>query len=456
MTLPAELRELAEEALRSTQDGTSILPKHVLQRLVYQLQTDQNEMWIHLGRAAQLEARNKQLEEEVRVRCNNESQLKARESKVRDTIRLESIGTLAAGIAHDFNNLLVSVLGNSDLMSLAPDLPEHLRVPLAEIKHAGRRAADLTQQMLMFAGQGRPILSRVSLPLVVLHGLESVRHRASERVQFETEITVDLLEVDADRNQLHQVVMNLLNNAIEAIDDHGVIAVGVTQELLSADELSEFQFSGDALPGVFAVLRVQDSGPGISAEIVSRIFDPFFTTKFTGRGLGLATVFGVVVSHRGAIRVRTPSTGGTVFEIALPRTTVLRDSGCPRQLADAVSPGTGCVLLIDDDDRVRSVMAQLLAVLGYSVTTADGGKTGLELFAAKEASFDLVVVDWQMPGLSGEQVLKSLREQDPDLPMILISGYCTDDLSTSDAHLTRLQKPMTLGQLREAIRTVRS
>lgn len=405
-------------------------------------------------RTAELEARNRQLEAEILARTRSEADRKLLENKLREVQRFESLGTLAAGIAHDFNNLLVGVLGNSDLMLLAPELPERFREPLAQIKQAGRRAADLTRQMLMFAGRGRPMLSRVSLPLLVVDGLESVRTRVSERIQLQTQISTDVPAVDADRGQLHQVVMNVLNNAIEAIDGAGSISVRVSHQRLSAVALVEFQYPGDASPGEFAVVEIQDSGPGIAPEIVSRIFDPFFTTKFTGRGLGLAAVFGVVHSHRGAIRVRTPATGGTTFEIALPVAAVRHEAERSRRISEPSWTSTGSVLLIDDDDAVRSVVAQLLGALGYAVTAAEGGEAGLDMFGAADPPFDLVVVDWQMPGVSGEQVLKSLREVDPNLPMILISGYSTEDLASSDPHIIRLQKPMTLAQLREAVQSV--
>jgi PAS domain S-box-containing protein len=404
-------------------------------------------------RTAELEARNQQLEEEILARTRSEEQRKSLETRLHEVQRLESLGTLAAGIAHDFNNLLVGVLGNSDLMLLAPELPERFREPLEEVKEAGRRAADLTRQMLMFAGRSRPMFTKISLPLLAVDGLESVRSRVSGRIQLQTQISAEVPAVDADRGQLHQVVMNLLHNAIEAIDGPGSIAVRVNQERLSVSELADFQYPGDAMPGDFAVLQVQDSGPGIAPEIVSRVFDPFFTTKFTGRGLGLATVFGVVHSHRGAIRVRTPATGGTVFEIALP-IAARHDSARPIGLAEPEWTSTGTALLIDDDAAVRSVVAQMLSMLGYAVTAADGGKAGLDLFGAAKPPFDLVVVDWQMPGLSGERVLKMLRELDPHLPMILISGYSTENLASADPQILRLQKPMTLAQLREAVQMV--
>lgn len=407
------------------------------------------------ARTVELEARNHQLESEIIARTHSETQRKALEVKLSEVSRLESLGTLAAGIAHDFNNLLVSVLGNSDLMLLASDLPARFREPLSQIQRAGKRAADLTRQMLTFAGRSRPMFSRVSLPLLVVDGLESVRSRISDDIQLQARLGSEVPAIDADRIQLHQVVMNLVNNAIEAVDPKGVVTVEVNHERLSASELAEFHHPGVS-SGDFVVLRVQDSGPGIPAEIGSRIFDPFFTTKFAGRGLGLATVFGVVLSHRGAIRVRSPATGGTTFEVAFPVAAkqARHDSEAPRLLPTSAWSTAGSVLLIDDDSAVRSVVAQLLTALGYAVTAAESGEAGLELFAAANPPFDLAVVDWQMPGLTGGEVLKLLRAQKAELPVILISGYITQELPPVDPRVVRLQKPMTLAQLREAVQAL--
>jgi CheY-like chemotaxis protein len=201
------------------------------------------------------------------------------------------------------------------------------------------------------------------------------------------------------------------------------------------------------------ILQVEDSGPGIASADLPRIFDPFFTTKFTGRGLGLATVLGIVQGHGGALRVRSTRDAGTRFELAFPIGQAAAEASRHPPSTEEPWTGEGSALLIDDDDSVRAVVAQMLSGLGLRVTAVGSGEAGLAKFCAAEGRFDLVVLDWLMPGMSGEQVLAALRATDPMVPVILISGYSAENLTTPDAHLTCLQKPMTAAQLRQAVRT---
>ena len=181
---------------------------------------------------------------------------------------------------------------------------------------------------------------------------------------------------------------------------------------------------------------------------LGRIFEPFFTTKFTGRGLGLAATLGIVQAHHGALRVRTRPGRGTTFEVAFPLAESIRES--TRTVVARDRAWTGSALLIDDDYTVRSVVGQMLERLGFQVTSAQGGVEGVELFCREQPGFDLVVLDWIMPDLSGEKVLQALRELQPQLPVILISGYSIEDLAAYDERAVRVQKPMTLAELDHA------
>jgi PAS domain S-box-containing protein len=420
-----------------------------MQQLTAELETRVAE------RTAELATRNAQLETELRARQRLEAQRCDLEHRLREADRLESLSLLAGGLAHDFNNLLVSVLGSAELLLLRPGLPDDWREPLERIKRAGRSASELTRQLLVFAGRGKLNTSAVSLPHMVAESLEQLRTRVSSTVQLRTQITMDVPWLDADRGQIHQLVMNLVTNAIEASDEQGVIVVETRAERLDAHGLEQFQHRNGAAPGQFAVLRVQDSGPGIDPVSMARIFDPFYTTKFTGRGLGLSTVLGVVQGHRGALRVYSNPCGGTTFEVALPASTEPRQvSERPRSAREAQWTGRGTVLLIDDDDDVRSVVARMLGAIGFDVTEASGGRLGVELFERSETGFDLVVLDWLMPDFSGEQVLNELRALDPTLAVVLISGYSAAELAPEDERLVRVQKPMTLARMRDAVRTV--
>jgi PAS domain S-box-containing protein len=402
------------------------------------------------ARTAELAARNNHLEEEIVRRSNSETQRRVLEAHLRETKRFESLGLLAAGLAHDFNNLLVGVLGNAELLLLTPGLAESFREPISMMRRAGRQASDLTRQLLVFAGRGQLLMAPVNLPRVVAENLELLRTRLPAGVQVQVDIATPLPQIEADRGQVNQVVMNLVTNAIEALDGESVIMVRTRLESLDAEALSTFQHYATAAPGDFVVLRVQDSGNGIDAAVLARIFDPFFSTKFAGRGLGLASVLGIMQSHRGALRVRTTVGEGTGFEVAFPVAELRRESEQPRPLVESDWRGSGPVLLIDDDQEVSKVVAQMLRCLGFDVTAVNGGEVGLELIRRRDPPFKCVVLDWIMPGFSGERVLQILREFEPQMPVILISGYGTEDLATYDDHVICLQKPMTLAQLRDA------
>jgi PAS domain S-box-containing protein len=408
------------------------------------------------GRIAALEAQNRTLEAEIARTKLHETQRLHEEGRTRDADRLQSLGMLAAGIAHDFNNLLVGVLGNADLLLQTPALPEAWREPLTLIKRAGRNASDLTRQLLVFAGLGRLSMAPTDFSLLVSDALDLLRSELSSSVVVKTRIDPDLPAIMADRGQVHQVVMNLVTNAIEALGGRGEITIRLREVLLDARELDTCQPRTDARPGGFVSLQVQDSGPGIDAATQVRIFDPFFTTKFTGRGLGLATALGIVQSHHGTMRVRSKPGHGAIFEVAFPLAETPRESEVPVSAPETAWFGSGSVLLIDDDVMVRKVVSQLLERLGYEVTVAESGDDGLEKFRSSSQPFDFVVLDWLMPGTSGEQVLNALRALEPELAVILVSGYSIEDLAKYDRRAARVQKPMTLADLQEAMSSLKN
>jgi PAS domain S-box-containing protein len=399
----------------------------------------------------QLEVRNRELEAAMAARAESSAERESLQARLRESDRFESLGLLAAGIAHDFNNLLVTVLGNAELLLLERDVPDSWRESLKLIKSAGHSAANLTRDLLMFAGHAELNLTAVKLPQIAASALALLQSRRPSGVRLESRLDHDLPAIEADPGQINQVLMNLVTNAAEAIDGRGDITVQARSEWLDAAALASFQQKRGAEPGHFVILQVQDSGLGIDAATIARIFDPFFSTKFTGRGLGLASVLGIVQRHRGALRVRTQPGQGTSFEIAL------RVAKHPAKaqldiVCEADWVGSGPLLLIDDDDGVRNVLSQMLRSLGFDVTEAAGGRIGLELF--ERTPFPLVVLDWLMPGFSGEQVLKALHALDPALPVVLVSGYSAEDFESYGASVVRLQKPMTIAELRDALRAV--
>jgi PAS domain S-box-containing protein len=406
------------------------------------------------ARSAQLERQNQQLQAELRSREASEAQRFELEHRLLRAERMQSLGMLAAGIAHDFNNLLMSLLGNAELILKTPALPEALREPLSVIQRTGRDASELTRQLLMFAGKGRVETTPVDLSTLIGDCVELVRGRVDHGVEIRCELPAKLSPIAADRVHVQRLLINLLTNAVEAVDRSGLVELSAMMTALDARALAEYPYANGAHPGRFAIVHIADNGRGIDATTLAHIFDPFFSTKFTGRGLGLATVLGIVQSHCGAIRVHSLPGRGTSFDVALPLAEVAPGLEAQAHDSGVEWRGVGRVLVIDDDDDVRRVVEKMLNLLGFEVVAANGGEAGLAAFVGATKRFDLVVLDWLMPGMSGERVLAELRKLAAELPVILISGYSAERLPSDLPHVLRLQKPMTLDQLRDAIRSI--
>jgi CheY-like chemotaxis protein len=347
-------------------------------------------------------------------------------------------------------------LGNADLLLHAGDLSEEARESVGLIKRAARNASDLTRQLLVYAGQGHATMGPVLMSRLLKDSVELLRSATPSGIDIHVLTPGELPLVMGDRGQIQQVIFNLVRNAIDSIGDQGLIIIRARGETIDADALATFSHASAALPGEFVVLQVQDTGSGIAASDLPHIFDPFFTTKFAGRGLGLASVLGIVQGHHGALRVQSGVGEGSLFELAFPLAAPLRHSDTPGALREADWTGSGPALLIDDDDSVRDALEQLLSMLGFQVTAAASGEEGLALFGAADPPFQLVVLDWMMPGLGGPDVLASLRAQRADVPVVLVSGLRADTLAVDDTRAVRVQKPMTLAELRAAVRAVSS
>jgi C4-dicarboxylate-specific signal transduction histidine kinase/CheY-like chemotaxis protein len=404
-------------------------------------------------RTLELEQRNRELVAEIAARTHSEEQGRQLQARLSEAERLEGLGLLAGGIAHDFNNLLVVILGGAELALRLHGLPEQAQGSLHMIEQAARTAADLTRQMLIYAGLGRVTRTRVSLGDIIVECLAVLCAVKPANVQLTTELDA-VPAMQGDRAHFHQIVSNLVTNALEAIRGNGAIQIQLRSVTLDEPALASFTHHKDAQPGSFALLRVRDSGGGIATTNVARIFDPFFTTKFTGRGLGLACVLGIVQSHKGAMRVQSTLGEGSCFEVALPfgdPSLPLCDSAALGEPSPQVEPGSGAILLIDDDPGVRRIVAGQLESMGFQVVVASDGAQGIELFRCADPAFRLVVLDWTMPGLSGEQVMRRLRELAPAVPILLISGYGTEQLVVSETGVALLQKPMTSAELSRAL-----
>jgi two-component system cell cycle sensor histidine kinase/response regulator CckA len=348
---------------------------------------------------------------------------KATEEALRRAAKEESLSVLAGGVAHDFNNLLAAILGHASL-ALAR-LPEGsaVRRHVEKAAHAVERASELTRQMLAYSGRGHFVVRPTDLDQLVRENLPLLEVALPKKVRLEADLGGDLPAVDADVGQLQQVLMNLVINAAEAIGDRGgTVRVSTGTRRVGAGDSYLWAVSGHPLaPGSYVSLAVQDDGPGMDARTVDRIFEPFFTTKFTGRGLGLAAVLGVVRGHRGALSVESTPGEGSVFRLLLAPSASKAARRAEESPTGVGGPRT--LLLIDDEDVVRDMVAEVLEQSGVEVLSAGDGYGGLALYRERRHDVDVVLLDLSMPGLSGEETFARLRDLDPEVRVILSSGY---------------------------------
>ena len=374
------------------------------------------------------------------------SERKRLEEKLMHTQKLESLGVLAGGIAHDFNNLLVTILGNASLAKNLLSADPTLLPLLEEIELGARRAAELTHQMLDYAGQGKFKLQSLDLPEAAREMAGLLRAMIPPNVALHYQVQEGLRAIEADPAQIRQVIMNLITNAAESMAGRaGRIVIAVEQVEVSAHDLEEYPGHA-ATPGRFLCIEVSDQGSGMDDETRRRMFDPFFTTKFKGRGLGMAAVLGIVRGHGGAIRTDSQKGVGTRVRVLLPAKEEVRAEVAPR------SASRGTVLVVDDDNGVQLVVRRALTANGYGVIVASSGADALRLFEQHERSFDLIVMDVTMPHMSGVETLKRIRATGSDVPVLLSSGYSVELLTDdSPEFYAYLQKPYDIAQLLDAV-----
>ena len=386
----------------------------------------------------------------------------ASEAESRHVQKLESIGVLAGGIAHDFNNLLHVVLGNADiaLSQLPQGAPS--REPLEEVIRATLRAADLTRQLLAYSGKGAFVIRHLDLSSEVREMATLLRTAISKQATLAWELAPDLPAVSADPTQIRQIVMNLITNASDALgEESGTITL--CTGVVRSDELTDNRFGepswgeGDEPePGSYVYLEVADSGAGMTQDTLNRIFDPFFSTKFTGRGLGLAAVMGIVRAHKGLIRIRTDPGEGTKFRVLLPPV-----SGPVRREEEPSGTrsgwhGSGTILVVDDEEGVREVAERMLQEIGFSTITAEDGRQALDILRSTGEEITGILLDLSMPRMGGQETYLRLRATHPDLPVVMMSGYTeqvvAEQLGESSESTCFLQKPFVAEDLVTAFR----
>jgi CheY-like chemotaxis protein len=329
---------------------------------------------------------------------------------------------------------------------------------LEQIETAALRAADLCKQMLAYSGKGRFFIQRLDLNNLITETAELLQISVSKKASLSLKLAASLPAVLADATQLRQVVMNLVINASEALGDRaGSIYVATGAVQVDSSFLEETHLSPDLPAGEYVFLDVMDDGVGMSQEVQRRIFDPFFTTKFTGRGLGLAAVLGIVRGHKGALKVYSEEGVGTTFKVLLPATDGPGDELGRGNPASSNWRGEGTVLVIDDEESVRVTTSRMLQALGFSPLQAENGREGLKLFGANRGAIVLTVVDLTMPEMDGEEVFRELRLLDPEARVLLMSGFNEQEATSrfSGKPLDGfLQKPFRVPALREKLQQI--
>ena len=396
---------------------------------------------------------------DVTDRVLAERERKQLEAQLQQAKKLEAIGTLAGGMAHLFNNQLSVVLGNLEL-ALA-DLPAHhqSRKDLQQAMKSARRASEVSGQLLTYLGQGAGKREAWDLSEICRQNLRMLTESLPETVVLETELMTPGPVVMVNAHQIEQILSNLITNAWEAMEQHrGTIGL-VTNIVAQADILQSDVFPHDWEPrdGEYACLEVWDTGSGMDTEDIDKIFDPFFTTKFTGRGLGLAVVSGIIKSCGGAISLHTEKLRGSRLRIYLP---LVRDIPPKRPEKPAEEPRTvsgKTILIAEDQEMVRNMATTMLEHLGYSVIPAADGREAIELFQSHQGQISCLLTDLSMPGMDGWETLEAIRKIQPDLPVILASGYDQAQVMNGE-HSERpqayLNKPFQMAELKAALAQV--
>jgi len=391
--------------------------------------------------------------QDITSRKRAEAENLALQARIQQAQKMESIGNLAGGIAHDFNNLLFPIIGMSEMLleTLPAGSPEHEDVQ--QILAAGKRAGQLVEQILAFSRQSEHRLVPIRIQQVLREVVKLTRALIPADIEIREDICSDCGSVLADQTQIHQVVMNLITNALHAMEGrHGTISITLKEQDLAAEAVRGRFLA----PGRHAILTVSDTGPGIDPALMDRIFEPYFTTKDPGKGtgLGLAMVYGIVKEHGGDIRVDSAPGRGTTFEIHLP---IMARSvaAAPAAEDDRDLTGDEHVLLVDDEPAIARLETQMLEQLGYRVTSRVSSTEALEAFRANPEAFDLVLTDMTMPDLTGDELAHEILALRPELPVIICTGFSERidaDSATAMGIRAFLMKPVLRLDMARAIR----
>jgi signal transduction histidine kinase/CheY-like chemotaxis protein len=376
------------------------------------------------------------------------------QQQLRQFQKIEALGTLAGGIAHDFNNILNPIFINTELALLGNDLDAESRRNLETVLKAAERGRDLVKQIITFSRQKERERKPSKVTPVLLEALKFIRASLPSTIEIKEDLGAETGSILSDPAQIHQVVMNLVNNAAYAMRDRGgVLAVRLAEVEVDAEVTA---LHSDLKPGSYLRLTVTDTGTGMKPEVMERAFDPFYTTKKPGEGsgMGLAVVHGIVKDQGGAITVYSEVGKGSSFNVFFPR--LMRAEAAPAVEAAPPAGGRERILLVDDEAVQIDSVKNMLERLGYAVTTASNGEAALEVFRKDPGFFDLVITDQTMPSITGIELAKKLLLIRPGLPIVLCTGFSeiVDAGAAQRAGIRGFQmKPFSLREMAETVRS---
>jgi two-component system cell cycle sensor histidine kinase/response regulator CckA len=375
------------------------------------------------------------------------------EAQLLEAQKLETLGVLAGGVAHDFNNLLTAILGNANLGTMAAEEGREVAPYFGAIEKAAMRAASLTRQLLAYAGTGKPMMAEVDFGIVAKEAIQVFTASIPRNVTLHSELAERLPLVQGDATQIFQVLMNLITNAAEACQTgmEGRVTIRTYEEKVDETAIKTGHWVLPLTPGRYATLEVSDTGEGMAPEVVKRAFEPFFTTKFTGRGLGLAAVMGIIRSHGGGLWVGSEPDVGSSFKIFMP---AMGDSALipPPESLPPVWRGKGQILVVDDELAVSHVARSMAEHFGFSVLEARDGLEAVELFRLHHGELAMVLMDLIMPGMGGQEAFREMLKIDSGVPVVLSSGYNISDTNLLVEGLAGLlKKPYRLTEFQDAL-----
>lgn len=396
---------------------------------------------------------------DVTWRVREEERRRGQERQMWSARKMESLSVLAGGVAHEFNNILTGILGYAELAEMTPGCDREALGHLAHIKESAERAGRLARQMLAYSGRGSFAVGRVFLDTFVTEMTRPLLAQLPEKARLRVEWGDETPPIEADRTQLSQLLLNLVLNAAEAYGDAGgeiLVRTGAMDWPAAMTEETPLRSAME--PGRHACLEVLDNGPGMDHDTLERIFDPFFTTKFTGRGLGLSAVLGIVRGHHGGIWVESAPGRGTTVRVCLPAcdTEPAGEPGGPTAFSpEAERVSLGRVLLAEDEKEVRCLGSEMLGLLGFEVDAVADGRAAVARFKDNPDGYHCVVLDWMMPRMNGDEAVAAMRALRGDQPAVITSGYTEEEAlrRIADAgNVVFVQKPYSMAGLAEAIR----